>query len=428
MPSSKKSPSKRTSSGKKSSGRTSSRRRTVVKISQKGLWRATLVIALVCAGILAVTLSSFRDKASAYLKNVHANFEKTEADLGLENGITHQDVPVLMDNAATTAEQLAQNGTITDYEVGDNCVYMETTDGVGMVYAPIVADTAELTEPAEPAEPIVTAVQETPAQTDAVEETPASVTPAATETPLPSVQPGVSPNILCLQPCYDLFLSSFSKDELESVDQAAFRFAEAYDRFTFDPAVSDLDNQQVTPETILTFPDYDIIIWEGHGSYTDTTHSFLFTGQPYNDSYYAQHESDFKNGYLLATTNGYVAVTAGYFDAYLAPGSLDGAIIYLAACSSCRDDTLVRTLLSKGARAVYGADGIIYTSYNYAVLDWISIDLCGYNGKVMSTGEALEDAQATYGYLDNYLLTPEPGADTNGTVIKLFGDPSYRLS
>ena len=422
MPSSKKSPSKRTSSGKKSSGRTSSRRRTVVKISQKGLWRATLVITLVCAGILAVTLSSFRDKASAYLKNVHANFEKTEADLGLENGITHQDVPVLMDNAATTAEQLAQNGTITDYEVGDNCVYMETTDGVGMVYAPIVADT---TEPAEPAE---TAAPETPGQTPADTETPASETPAGTETPLPTSPPDVSPNILCLQPCYDLFLSSFSRDELESVDQAASRFAEAYDSFTFDPAVSDLDNQQVTPETILTFPDYDIIIWEGHGSYTDTTHSFLFTGQPYNDSYYAQHESDFKNGYLLATTNGYVAVTAGYFDAYLAPGSLDGAIIYLAACSSCRDDTLVRTLLSKGARAVYGADGIIYTSYNYAVLDWISIDLCGYNGKAMSTGEALEDAQATYGYLDNYLLTPEPGPDINGTVLKLFGDPSYRLS
>ena len=422
MPSSKKSPSKRTSSGKRPSGRTSSRRRTVIRISQKGLWRATLVIALVCAGILAVTLSSFRDKASAYLKNVHANFEKTEADLGLENGITHQDVPVLMDNAATTAEQLAQNGTITDYEVGDNCVYMETTDGVGMVYAPIVADT---TEPAEPAE---TAAPETPEQTPADTETPASETPAGTETPLPTSPPDVSPNILCLQPCYDLFLSSFSRDELESVDQAASRFAEAYDSFTFDPAVSDLDNQQVTPETILTFPDYDIIIWEGHGSYTDTTHSFLFTGQPYNDSYYAQHESDFKNGYLLATTNGYVAVTAGYFDAYLAPGSLDGAIIYLAACSSCRDDTLVRTLLSKGARAVYGADGIIYTSYNYAVLDWISIDLCGYNGKAMSTGEALEDAQATYGYLDNYLLTPEPDADTNGTVIKLFGDPSYRLS
>ena len=412
MPAAKKPVSKKTSTKKKHTG-TSNARSGKQTMSTKGLWRALLLISLVSAGVLVITLTSFRDRASAYLKNVHANFTQAESDLGLENGITQEDVPTLLDSAATTAEQLAQEGSITNYEVGDNCVYMETQEGVGMVYAPVIAESTEA-----------------PAATQAPSATPlpSEETVLPTQTAESPSAENTVPNVLCLQPCYDLFLNNFSREELESVDNAAFRFAEAFSRFHVDPVISDLDNQSVTPETILSFPQYDIIVWEGHGGYSDRTHSFLFTGQTYTDSYYSQHQEDFQNGNLIATTDGYVAVTAGYFDTYLEPGSLDGSIIYLAACSSCRDTVLVQTLLNKGAAAVYAADGIVYTSYNYAMLDWISIDLCGYNGKIMSTGEALEDAQATYGYLDNYLLTTEAGVDTNGSTICLYGNKAYRLS
>lgn len=412
MPSAKKPVSKSSSSKKRSSGKANTRNKKQT-MSTKGLWRALLIISLVSAGVLVITLTSFRDRASAYLKNVHSNFTQTESDLGLENGITQEDVPTLLDSAATTAEQLAQDGSITDYEVGDNCVYMETQEGVGMVYAPVIAESTE-----------------TPAATQIPSATPAVMEETASQVPTEDSAPNedVPANVLCLQPCYDLFLNNFSREELESVDDAAFRFAQAFDSFHVDPVVSDLDNQSVTPETILTFPQFDIIVWEGHGGYSDRIHSFLFTGQTYTDSYYSQHQEDFQNGNLIATTDGYVAVTAGFFDTYLAPGSLDGTIIYLAACSSCRDSVLVQTLLNKGAAAVYAADGIVYTSYNYAMLDWISIDLCGFNGKIMTTGEALEDAQATYGYLDNYLLTTEAGVDTNGSTICLFGNKAYRLS
>ena len=453
--------------------RSGGRRRTriVVKKSAAGALSALAVTALVLFGVIYAMRSS--DSAAQYLADVYATFLDMENDFGLDGKpVAQQDVGGLIDRAAQNAQQLADDGTIDSYEVGENCVYMQTPDGTGMVYVPQVEDPApeEAVEPTpeptpspeptpEPA-PEATPSQEaettstpeptptqtpaaTPAPTAAPQETAAPTptpAPTATPTPTPTSTPTATPapsptqtqtpapaaqkRVLSLQPCYDLFAASFTTAELEAIDDAARGFTAV--GYSFD-AADDLDNAAVTPEILKNIGDYDVIVFEGHGGYSSATHAFLITGQAYTDDYYSANLADFQNGNLIATTDGRVAVTAGFFEKYLPADSLDGALVYLATCNSCRDRVLVDAFLNKGAQAVYANDGTIYTVYNYAMLERILGQLCGKNGTFYTTGGALDDAQAAYGYLDNIALTPDPGDATNSAVVCLFGDRSMRF-
>ena len=436
------------------------RTRIVVKKSAAGALSALAVTALVLFGVIYAMRSS--DSAAQYLADVHATFLDMENDFGLDGKpVAQQDVGGLIDRAAQNAQQLADDGTIDSYEVGENCVYMQTPDGTGMVYVPQVEDpapqeaAAEPTQtptptpspeaeptPAQEAETTSTPMQAptqtpaaTPAPTAAPQETAAPTptpapTPTQTPTPTPTATPVSTPapaaqkRVLSLQPCYDLFAASFTTAELEAIDDAARGFTAV--GYSFDTA-DDLDNAAVTPEILKKLGDYDVIVFEGHGGYSSATHAFLITGQAYTDDYYNANLADFQNGNLIATTDGRVAVTAGFFDKYLPAGSLDGALVYLATCNSCRDRVLVDAFLNKGAQAVYANDGTIYTVYNYAMLERILGQLCGKNGTFYTTGGALDDAQAAYGYLDNIALTPDPGDATNSAVVCLFGDRNMRF-
>lgn len=404
----------------------------------RGIVQVALLMAAVCGGVLFFSIGGGRDETVRYLEDIQTSFLQIEADFSTDQtGITTQDVPLLMDRAEQNAQQLAQDGTITDYEIGENCVYMQTPDGGGVVYAPTVAD-EDVPAPSPDAHPIQSTLPspiQTPAQSLLPDHTPSpaqSVLPTQATTPVQSLIPSQTASamqtflpaqarVLCLQPSYDMFLWAFTTQQLEQIDTAAATFG-SLPGYRFDASQDDLDNAAVDLAAAKAIAGCGIVIWEGHGGYTDTTHSFLFTGQKYTDDFYQKNRDDFQNGNLIATTDGYVAVTAGFFETYLPQDSLDGALIYLATCSSCRDDTLVRTLLNKGARAVYANDGVIYTIYNYAMLTRISALLCGALGEPLSTGEALRAAQAEYGYIDNCLLTPNPGAQTNSTTVRLFGD------
>ena len=417
---------------------------TIVRKSRgRGIAQAALLIAAVCCGVLFFAFGGGRDESIRYLEDIQTSFLQVEADFsGEQTGVTAQDVPLLMDRAAQNAQQLAQDGAIVDYEVGENCVYMQTPDGGGVVYAPTVAD-EETPAPAQsmtppqatlpiqslpPAQSILPTESLAPTQSILPTQTALpSQSPASSQTALPTQPlPTTSARVLCLQPSYDMFLWAFTTQQLEQIDSAAAGFG-SLTGYAFDPAKDDLDNAAVDLAAAKSIAGCSVVIWEGHGGHTDTTHSFLFTGQKYTDDFYQKNRDDFINGNLIATTDGYVAVTAGFFETYLPENSLDGALVYLATCSSCRDDTLVRTLLDKGARAVYANDGVIYTIYNYAMLTRISALLCGVQGEPLSTGEALSAAQAEYGYIDNCLLTPNPGAQTNSTTVRLFGDRDMRF-
>ncbi len=404
----KKSGSYAASSKKKSSRRTGA------------LSSVAALMVMVGALLLYVCFGPNNQYAARYISDVHASFTQMEEQLQVEqNTDTQQEVPSLLDRAEENAQTLVEDGTIDSYEVGEDCVYMETPDGMGMVYLPGVEETIP-----EDEQPVAAP---TPTPTPAVTPSPtpsASIAPSqsAAATPIPAA----SRRVISLQPCYDMFLSSFTTAELENIDETAARFG-TLEGYLYDPNLDDYDNAACTVELLKSLGEYDVIIWEGHGGYSSTTGSFLLTGQEYTAAFHRQNEADFQDGSLISTTDGRVAVTAKFFDKYLTEGSLDGALVYLAACSTSTDDTLVSTLISKGAQCVYANSGVIYTVYNYAVLDKVTSLLCGQGGSFQTTGQALTNAQLLYGYYDNYRLSTQAGIPTNYSVVQVFGDTQMRF-
>ena len=92
--------------------------------------------------LLFVCLGPNRQNAADYITGVHASFMEMEQQYQIDQDTeTTQEVPSLLERAEENAQVLVDNGTIDSFEVSDNCVYMETTDGVGMVYLPGVEET-----------------------------------------------------------------------------------------------------------------------------------------------------------------------------------------------------------------------------------------------------------------------------------------------
>ncbi|MBP3371748.1 MAG: hypothetical protein J6L88_04410 [Clostridia bacterium] len=385
------------------------------------LFSVAALMMMVGALLIFVCFGPGSQYAASYISDVHASFTQMEEQLQVEqNTDTQQEVPSLLDRAEENAQTLVEDGTIDSYEVGEDCVYMETPDGLGMVYLPGVEETIpEDEQPVAAPTPTPTPVA-TPSPTPS-----ASIAPSqsAAATPIPVA----SRRVISLQPCYDMFLSSFTTAELENIDETAARFG-TLEGYLYDPNLDDYDNAACTVELLKSLGEYDVIIWEGHGGYSSTTGSFLLTGQEYTAAFHRQNEADFQDGSLISTTDGRVAVTAKFFDKYLEDGALDGALIYLAACSTSTDDVLVSTLLSKGAKCVFANSGVVYTVYNYAMLDKITSLLCGQQGTFQSPSEALTNAQLLYGYYDNYRLSTQAGIPSNYSVVQVFGDAQMRFS
>lgn len=378
------------------------------------------LMVMVGALLIFVCFGPNNQYAAQYITDIGDSFLAMEEQYQVEEQTdTTQEVPSLLDRAEQNAQELVDNGTIESFEVGEDCVYMETTDGMGMVYLPDVNQTVPEDEQA--------AAAPTPTPTPEATATPAP-TPSATAAPSQSAAPALpARRVVSLQPCYDMFLSSFTAAELENIDESAARFG-TLEGFEYDPIIDDYDNAAVTVELLKSLGEYDVIIWEGHGGYSSATGSFLLTGQEYTAAFHRQNEADFADGSLISTTDGRVAVTAKFFEKHLAEGSLDGALVYLAACSTSTDNTLVNTLIAKGARTVFANSGVVYTVYNYAVLDRVTNAMTGQLGSFSTASQALTDAQLLYGYYDNYRLTTQAGVPTNYSVVQVFGDTQLRYN
>jgi len=434
----KSSPSRGTQTKKSSSYQPSSKKKSS---RRTGALSSVAALMVMVGGLLIyVCFGPNSQYAASYISDVHASFVQMEEQLQVQqNTDTTQEVPSLLDRAEENAQTLVEDGTIDSYEVGEDCVYMETPDGMGMVYLPDVENvppndeepaTAPTPTPTPEHTPTPTPTpgatpQASPAATPSAAPT-QSLAPTQSITPAPTAAPAAAKRVISLQPCYDMFLSSFSQAELENIDETAARFG-SLEGYLYDPYLDDYDNAACTVELLKSLGEYDVIIWEGHGGYSAATNSFLLTGQEYTAAFHRQNEADFLDGSLISTTDGRVAVTPKFFDKYLPDGSLDGAIVFLAACSTSTDDVLVSTLLDKGARCVYANSGVIYTVYNYAMLDKITTLLCGQLGTFHSAGDALTSAQLVYGYYDNYRLSTQAGIPTNYTVVQVFGDTQMRL-
>lgn len=180
-----------------------------------------------------------------------------------------------------------------------------------------------------------------------------------------------------------------------------------------------------------------IIMFQGHGDYSEIYKSCISTGKEY-DYDKAEIDNEYKTdkleGRLVPFNNIYSDefITSKYIEKYC--GNLEGSIIYLGQCLSAAeywveedglevskiDETLVNAFLAKGARTVLAQTRTSQMRYGnvmqYAVMSQLS-QINPNTNKLYTISESLEEARNTYGQDD---------PNSHG-ITMIFGDKNFRL-
>lgn len=204
---------------------------------------------------------------------------------------------------------------------------------------------------------------------------------------------------------YQPYFSDYDKSLQQYMsypDDAAGLISNAFDMYHFqsDGSESDhnYDDMEVSLENILKFSENNIILWHGHGGFNQKNGCYLGTGIRTSKESRKKYAQDIREETLLFGKGGTYLITASFFDKYFAEDSLKNSIIYLAACKSGADDSLVNTLLSKGAMAVFANDGDIYEEYNLNMMKAVFERTAQKNGDHYYTlDEALDYAKSQLG-------------------------------
>ena len=241
----------------------------------------------------------------------------------------------------------------------------------------------------------------------------------------------VSMRVITCQPCLSMY--SGLDQYMGFPDRAASEIGAGFSNYTFSVA-NNYDNSAVSLERIKSFTSDQIVLWHGHGGYTDSYHSFLLTGEDFDlDAWRRDVEYwwDCVRGRIIESSDGRVMISSKFIDEYC--GNLDHSFFYLAACQSGKDDVLANAFLNKGAAAVIANTETIYTIYNltmeYGVAHFLT-QLNAETGNYYTLSEALSAAKAKHGANDSVWYT---GSDpkSEAAAPEIFGGSdanNYRLA
>ncbi len=287
---------------------------------------------------------------------------------------------VVLSEVMQIAENKFNQGTVTYYEKGLDCVYMEFSTGMGYVYLPKIADVDSS---------------------------------------------GDNLEIATIQPFYTNYIDERGSQYVKYmsvVDDAAREVEGFISEYSFDDNGGNDDNyddEEVDIDMLKDFPQYSIIIWHGHGGYTEKVGSFLVTSVLSTIEVEYENWDDFETKRLILSGGGRAFVTKDFFDYYLEDNSLEGSLVYLGTCSSGVDARLAHSFINKGAEAVVANSGVIGTKFNLAVIETVFRELCTVNNDEYTTlREAVEKAVSK-----NILLNL---LSLNTDVI-IVGDSNYTL-
>lgn len=206
---------------------------------------------------------------------------------------------------------------------------------------------------------------------------------------------------------------------LDKLDEGAELISDKMEQYEFYRDGSDLDNdledEEVSLESILRFQNYNLVMWHGHGGHTDGLGSFMVVGVQATRKNNKKYMKDLQAGRLVYTESGHYAITSAFIEKYIPDGALKNSIIYLGTCSSGEDDRLAQSFLDKGAMAVYANSGTIYTNYNLSMIYSVAQGLTRQSegDRYYTTEEALAYAKEKNGEYDGHY-----------TEIKLYTNPS----
>lgn len=229
-------------------------------------------------------------------------------------------------------------------------------------------------------------------------------------------------SIQTYEPCNSMFPDR-CREYLAMTDEAAEGLAGQSPKWRHDV---DLRNTQVTLDALKQLgsdSSNEIILWRGHGGFSDDLGSFLLTGEQADTKRRgtdADYNAEFTSRRIVTCVDGNVAITSKFVDEYIS--GLDGALVHLGACSSGRESQLADAFLRAGAKTVSGYSRTVLVVYDGLMSrDFMKeLGARGSNG-YPTAKEALAQAQAANGASD----TDQYGGE--GARLVLFGDEDFRL-
>ena len=195
---------------------------------------------------------------------------------------------------------------------------------------------------------------------------------------------------------------------LDKLDEGAELISDKLEQYEFYRDGSDLDNdledEEVSLESVLRFQNYNLVLWHGHGGCSENLGSFMVVGVKETRKNYKKYMKDLQAERLVCTDSGNYAITSAFIDKYIPDGALKNSIIYLGTCSSGEDDCLAQSFLDKGAMAVYANSGTIFTKYNLSMIYSVAQGLTRQSGdgRYYTTEEALAYAKEKNGAYDGH--------------------------
>lgn len=292
---------------------------------------------------------------------INSEMQEIEGPYLSDGYVPADDINNLLEKELRYVEEEKEKGNITYYEKGSNCIYMELNNGHALVYIPKIKD----------------------------------------------YKSGDSLNrIVTLQPNYD----ELGKNK--SADTAAETIEKKRSNYSFKDK-DNLDNSEVTLESIEGLTGSSVVIWDGHGGYTGKIHSFLATDVDFDSVCDSNRYADDCDDKIIVECNGKAMITGDFFKEHLKKNSLSSAVVYLGTCYSGKDDYLADILIEKGAKCVFGNTDTTTVQYDASMTKSIFFELA--NGKTCSS--ALSSAKNKNG----------AKCKSSGSEVKIFGMGKTKL-
>ena len=158
------------------------------------------------------------------------------------------------------------------------------------------------------------------------------------------------------------FKSQFGTDVFT---KAAEKLAASIPEATYSKAVTDTDVTVSWMEYNLS--NYNIIIWNGHGSHASDCHSVLLLSEQTTTDRDIAYRKKIKNGEVLWLGDSY-AITPKFVEKYYNPTRTGRNLAYIACCASfydCEHEGYDGSLAASFCRDGAGSD--VYLGYNYEV-------------------------------------------------------------
>ena len=293
------------------------------------------------------------ETVAAETRQIERKYENTDGVVPREK------LEPLLQEVAAYAEQLQNQGTVTNYEVNDTCVYMKVGGWLGFLYAP-------------PEEGMMAGGQE-------------------------------GMEIITLEPFPGEMYASYLLAGGKGPDQAAEDLEDS-----FGPTLTyqhNYDGDAVSVDTLKNLPQHSIILWSGHGNYVDRLGSVLFLGtKKWDQSTILLYAQEFGDEALLVNQNGQFYISPIFFEKYMPQDAFAGSLIYLGTCQSFADRRLAESIWDKGAEVILGNTRTVRQIYNFKMLYSFAEGLTQRTeqGSYYTISQALEYAKEKHGSADTW--------------------------